>query len=175
MMNRRLKKNKKSGFAILFAVLASSLMITIGISIFNITLKEIMIATSAQDSERAYYAADSARECALYWDIKAGSFPTCLDSSCATPSTSTKNTIKCNGNSIILSFVKQGSYVYNYATTTFFRYGAITEPDADMTIKKTFTAGSPDIIKTEITSKGHNFGILGKRVERGVTQTYNSN
>src|ERR1035437_6524026 len=69
----------KDGFALLFAVMIASFLITLGISIFSISLKEIQITTSVKDSQTAYYAADSARECALYSDIRLGLFPACLD------------------------------------------------------------------------------------------------
>ncbi len=67
------KKIKRSGgFALLFSVLVSSLLLTIGLSIFNIALKELAIATAAERSIHAFYAADSGREYVLYHDIKLG-------------------------------------------------------------------------------------------------------
>src|SRR3989344_8483198 len=117
LKNIQNKKNtKKAGFAVLFAVLLASFLITLGISIFNISLKEILIATSARDSQVAYYIADSARECALYWDIKQGVFPTCIDQVCdnfldingdKVPASNPYNvTITCNGIPVSLSFAK---------------------------------------------------------------------
>src|ERR1035437_7066542 len=106
-MLKNLKKKKDSklriAFAVLFAVLLASFLITLGISIFNISLKEIQIVTSARDSQIAYYVADSARECALYWDIKKGVFPACLNDGGGRPldcavSASTTLTVTCNGN-----------------------------------------------------------------------------
>jgi len=172
-----------SGFAMLFAVLASSLLIAIGISIFNISLKELQIATSEQASQAAYYAADSAEECALYWDIKKGAFPTCLNSDCSIQSTSTNNTIACNGNAITFNFspyARDAGGILTYATNTinFFRYSptGITSPIADMIITKQFipgTSGNPDLIRTIITTEGHNSGIIGRRVERGIIEVHN--
>ena len=70
------KNNNQKGFALLFAVLMSSLLLTVGLSIFSIALKELSISTSGRQSQYAFYAADSGRECALYWDKKAGGVPT---------------------------------------------------------------------------------------------------
>ncbi len=74
-MNIKTKKQNKtfhvlkstSGFAMLYAVLVSSLLLAIGISIFNISIKELNIATSERDSQLAFYASDSAIECADDW------------------------------------------------------------------------------------------------------------
>src|SRR3989344_3375071 len=58
----------EKGFTILFAVLTASLLLAIGISIFNVTYKELLLSSSARDSQSAIYAADTGVECALYWD-----------------------------------------------------------------------------------------------------------
>lgn len=72
MIKRKILENNKQGFALLFAVLVSSLLLTIGLSIFSLTLKELAISTSARQSIYAFFAADSGREKALYQDIKVG-------------------------------------------------------------------------------------------------------
>ena len=166
-------KNKR-GFAILFAVLLASFLITLGISIFSISLKEIQITTSVRDSQIAYYIADSARECALYWDIKRGAFPACLDDgSPCTVSTSTAPTIMCNGINIPLSFSSNG-LTYSSSKVDFFQASSTssTTPIADINIIKTFV--SPNIVTT-IEARGHNTSILGRRVERGIRQINNQN
>jgi hypothetical protein len=66
----------KGGFTILFAVLTGSLLLAIGVAVFNITLKELILSSSARDSQFAIYAADTGIECALYWDSAANSFAT---------------------------------------------------------------------------------------------------
>jgi len=73
MKGKNIKNNK--GFALLFSVLISSLLLTIGLSIFSIALKELAISTATRQSIHAFYAADSGRECVLYWDQKGGMVP----------------------------------------------------------------------------------------------------
>lgn len=181
-----IKSNKeKKGFAVLFSVMLASFLITLGISIFSISLKEIMITTSVRDSQIAYYAADSARECAVYWDIKQGVFPPCFNddgsfAECSlTSNPSIKPTITCNGFDIDVSFSKPQfvSTVYWTGPDTlkdFFKYGTsstnIVSPRADIKISKDYTSGS---IQTTIETYGHNTGILGRRVERGIRQINN--
>ncbi len=69
---KNIKLQNKKGFALLFSVLISSLLLTIGLSIFSIALKELAISTAARQSVHAFFAADSGREFVLYRDIKLG-------------------------------------------------------------------------------------------------------
>jgi len=171
-----------TGFAMLFAVLISSFLIMIGISIFSISLKEVMISTSIRDSQTAFYAADSAGECASYWDIKGveknSVFPSCLNETCESPSTDVSPTITCNGIENTLSFDKDG-LTYSYSGNNFFKYSSdttYTEPEADIKISKKFNKGTPptsyDKIITTFDITGHNTGESGRRVERGITRSY---
>lgn len=58
------------GFTILFAVLIASIMLAIGIAIFDITVRELRLSSVARESQFAIYAAETGVECALYWDSK---------------------------------------------------------------------------------------------------------
>lgn len=60
--------NNKKGFTMLFAVLTSSLILSIGISIFSLTIKELELSSSGRESQFSFYAADSGIECAIYWE-----------------------------------------------------------------------------------------------------------
>lgn len=61
-------RNSQSGFALLLAVLISTIVLAIGISILNLSLKEYVFSGIGRESEIAFYAADAGMECALYWD-----------------------------------------------------------------------------------------------------------
>ncbi len=63
-------KRKSGGFTLFVAVLVSSLLLAVGFSIGNIVLKQLTIAGGGGGSLVAFYAADSAVECATYWDRK---------------------------------------------------------------------------------------------------------
>jgi hypothetical protein len=56
------------GFTILLAALVASLVLSLGISIFSIARKSITLSTLGRDSQFAFYTADTAAECVLYWD-----------------------------------------------------------------------------------------------------------
>ena len=69
MNNKNYKKNKsQKGFVILFAVLISSLVLSVSISIISISIKQIILSGSGRDSQYAFYASNSGAECAQYWD-----------------------------------------------------------------------------------------------------------
>ena len=50
-------------------MLISSLILLISAGIFNVVQKEVVLSSYARESQRAFYVADSALECALYVDI----------------------------------------------------------------------------------------------------------
>lgn len=59
---------RKKGFVLAFSLLLSSIVLALAFGIFNILLKQIVLTSSAKDSQIAFYAADAGAECALYWD-----------------------------------------------------------------------------------------------------------
>jgi hypothetical protein len=58
------------GFTILFAALVASLVLTLGISIFSVAQKQVILSSLGRSSQYAFYAADTGAECALYWDVR---------------------------------------------------------------------------------------------------------
>jgi hypothetical protein len=73
---QELKKlhRRHRGYALLFAVLVSSVVLAVGVSILNISRKELLLTTGAEQSQYAFYAADTGYECALYQDYQNNSF-----------------------------------------------------------------------------------------------------
>ena len=86
------KSKTSPGFTLLLAALISSLVLSLGISIVSIARKSVTLSSIGRDSQFAFYAADSAAECALYWDLRFQYFGTSTppglsppdDPSCAT-------------------------------------------------------------------------------------------
>ncbi|MCX6786305.1 MAG: pilus assembly PilX N-terminal domain-containing protein [Candidatus Kaiserbacteria bacterium] len=58
----------KRGFALLVAVIFMSVMLTLGLALGSLAYKQQMLASSATESQYAFYAADAGLECALYAD-----------------------------------------------------------------------------------------------------------
>lgn len=61
-------KQRTRGFTVFFAVLVGSLALSIGLSVYEILVRELELSQVATQSQFAIYAADAGAECALYWD-----------------------------------------------------------------------------------------------------------
>jgi hypothetical protein len=59
------------GFTAFVAVLVASLALAIGLSIYDLLSRELLLSQTARESQYAIFAADTGAECALYWDSKA--------------------------------------------------------------------------------------------------------
>lgn len=75
MMYPATQLNKEKGFAMLFTVLIVSLILTIAVSISNLTLRQTILSSLAKDSQIAFYQADAALECGMEQDVTIGSVP----------------------------------------------------------------------------------------------------
>lgn len=60
--------DSQRGFTLLVSILVIGIVLAIGLSILNITLKEYLLSGIARESAIAFYAADAGMECAFYWD-----------------------------------------------------------------------------------------------------------
>lgn len=150
---RYLPKTKESGFTLLLSVLIAGILLAIGIAIFNITIKELLISASVRDSQFAFYAADTGTECALYWDQVGGAF-----------STSSPSTIICNETTI----ENVGGQPYGTASTFSFEVGGYCS-----TVSVTKNDSHP---RTLIESRGYNTTCESsqnaRRIERAIRVTY---
>ncbi len=79
------KANSTAGFTVLLAALVASVTLALGVSIFEITQKQIMLSSLGRDSQFAFYSADTGAECALYWDIRHEYFGTSTPPDLDTP------------------------------------------------------------------------------------------
>jgi hypothetical protein len=135
-------KSFKRGFALLFSVLVSSLLLAVGLSIFNIALKELAISTATRHSITAFYAADSGREKVIYLNLKSDKYKLAADE--------VELTIDETEGFVIESDADNSPY---------FKF------------KGKKTIGIDGKINTEITSTGWNIEY-GDKVEREIEQTY---
>jgi Tfp pilus assembly protein PilX len=69
---KQLKMTQQKGYTLLFAVLVTSIVLGVSISILSISRKEFILSASARESQFAFYAADSGLECAAYHDLDSG-------------------------------------------------------------------------------------------------------
>ncbi len=63
-----MKKNiYKEGFVILYAVIITTVVLVVGVSLMNIITKQLFLSSISRSSKVAYYAALSGRNCAEFW------------------------------------------------------------------------------------------------------------
>lgn len=62
------------GFTLLVAVILSSVSLALALAMLDISYKQVTLALTAKQSQFAFANADSALECALYWDQKRDAF-----------------------------------------------------------------------------------------------------
>lgn len=184
----------KKGFTVLYAILVASLLLSISLGIYSISLRDFILSSSASESEKAIFAADSGVECALYWDRVRHSFasPGIAASngfSAIAVNPATIRTIYCGETSRILYDPNVGSTLeYSFSNFNATEVGWVTQfivrftPDNNApcalvvvykrAIDSTATVGPS--IHTRIESRGYNSCDTAnpRRVERAIEVRY---
>jgi type II secretory pathway pseudopilin PulG len=198
-----MKKNKftihshQSGFTLLFAVLVSTLVVSISATIISIALRQTILSGTSRDSQYAFYAANTALDCAQYLDTKSLSVPnTFVFPAPGTPelaipadNSSLVNEIACSGVKIITGEGNKdqpwnqaiGTGITTFKIKIINRAGSAI-PNlpaynycADVTVTKTFDTTNGVVI-TRIEVRGYNTCDENntRRVERSVISQYES-
>lgn len=150
------KFNSKKGFTLLVAVIVTGMLLIVSFAVVNIAVRQLILANSNEESQHAFYAADSGTECAVYWDFRGASSPF---------STTSVSQISC-GTTINQNV---GGGGLGNATSTFqlnFAKGC-----AVVQVGKHYISGN---LLTIIDSRGYNTCTTGviRRVERAEKLTY---
>ncbi len=132
-----IKKNNNKAFVSMIALLLANIFLIIGLSVFNIAMREVILSSGAKESLFAFYAADGGMECALYWDVRENSFST------DTPS----SPINCSGQDVSVTFIQDcgtdcSRNIFSLAyppdrTGTCVQVEVVKEFDSDTLIKST--------------------------------------
>lgn len=144
------------GFTLLVAVILASVSLSLGLVLLDIAYKQIVLASSAKQSQAAFYNADAAMECALYWDQQHNSFG--YDATSAT--------LSCNESAGITASFNQSANPRTRTFTLPCPAGAGTA--GQVTITKAADAS------TYIFATGYNTcdAENPRRIERGLKVTY---
>jgi hypothetical protein len=102
MIRNALPSRRQAGFTLLIAALVASIVLSIASAIFDIAQKQVALASLSQQSQYAFYAADTAAECALYWDIRYQYFASTTPTLPSPPIPSSPTPPTCGGQSIAL-------------------------------------------------------------------------
>ncbi len=72
-MKKRLHNTStQRGATLLIAVLMTSLVLAVGLGVYERTYKSLLFSSYWRETQVAFAAADSGFECALYWDLHQG-------------------------------------------------------------------------------------------------------
>ncbi len=125
-----LKKNEK-GFVILFAMVIAMTITLIASGLYTTSKKQTILSSYAKESQIAFYAANSALECALYHDLspynnqQGSAFPVSAQGSYS-------QTIQCGGKDILVQkLANPTGNTANYPHSFFFRYPDLITEDPD--------------------------------------------
>jgi hypothetical protein len=148
MKMSNIQKNTSKGYTLLFAMLVSSLVLAIGISILSISKKEFLISTSTRDSTSALWAADGGVECAIYGDEN-GAFTTTADNTnklgCSVP-----YAFPAGQTQLSTPTSEEGIFVFHA------RFGSSGTSCAVVTVTK--YKDSNNKLKFNVLSRGYNTG-----------------
>lgn len=198
LFNKKINNDKK-GFALLFSVLVSVMVLAVGASIINIALKQVILSGAGRESQFAFYAANTGLECALYWDLRGAGeggggfeyvFPPAGQPTARTNST---GDLYCAGTNIAIG---SSAYSQDYTKVwddtvddvTVFRLAISNSAAgsenvlycAEVVVEKYFSdknSDGEDEMYTTITSRGMNTcepDTDNRAVERGIVLEYRS-
>ncbi len=170
--------NTKKGFTLLFAVLVSVLILAVGASIINLSIKQIILSGSSRESQYAFYAANTGIECALYWLWNPPEDGLVFKYSEGSDLTTDEDTVRCawkgsDGNrNLFNDFNSVNGYSYtdlpgleitqegeNSATTEFYlAFDAELPYCAHVIVRRVYDDSDPDrpVIRNQIDSYGYN-------------------
>lgn len=186
---KKIKQNK--GFIILFAMLISSLILLISSGIYNIVQKQVVLSSYARESQKAFFAADAAVDCALFNDIS----PLIAQTAFSVDGLTTYPVdITCGGGTTKVSLLNSTTGSDNFDFPFVFRYFGLQNSGGSylgsgcsyVLVEKKGLVGDP--IQTRITASGFNVCMEGSipgiydtpdfnnplLLERRLSVTYNA-
>jgi hypothetical protein len=66
-MKTNTQHTNDSGFALLMTIIVVGVVLSVGLTILDLSIKQVRLADSAKESEIAFHAANAGLECARYW------------------------------------------------------------------------------------------------------------
>jgi len=64
--NKNIKRHEQ-GFALLISLIVVGVVLSVGMTILDLSIKQVRLSTSSRDSETAFHASNAGAECARYW------------------------------------------------------------------------------------------------------------
>ncbi len=60
-------KTQESGFALLLSLVVVGVVVSVALTLLDLTIKQVRLAEGAKNSESAFHSANAGAECARYW------------------------------------------------------------------------------------------------------------
>lgn len=157
--------NTRGGFTILYAILITTIVLTIGLSLLNVLVQQVSLSGAGRESALSFYVSDSGMECTLYWDGAADAFRSGANISCDGADLGV-----IASTTVLLSppFMNE-----NYNFDAVFPQGC-----AKITVTKTVDIITDVVATTTIESRGYNTtcppaaSLKPWRLERGLQTVY---
>ncbi len=71
MLYHNTTTKSQNGFALLLALVVVSVIVSVGLTVLDLTIKQVRLSTNSKESEIAFHAANAAVECARYTRVLA--------------------------------------------------------------------------------------------------------
>lgn len=144
------------GFTLLIALIVTSVLVSIGLALIDVAYKQVLLASTAKNSQIAFYNADSALECGLFYDQRFNAF---------SPNSVATSSIRCAGQNVTVA--QSGTPTQR---TSIFSIPCSPSNSAQVTVIKN-TSG-----ETAIYANGYSSCIAAdaRRVERGLKIIYST-
>lgn len=164
----------KKGAVLLIAILMASVMLTVGLGVYQRTYKEIYFASFWKQTQRAFSRADIGLECALYRDLHPPTAPagSVWFATSTPPVPVPPSSFHCGEGSVSTMLSPSiSSGIYVYATTTFPSIGFSNGFKVEVVKITNITVGTTT---TKIISRGYNSNNPSnpRLVERGLKMEY---
>jgi Tfp pilus assembly protein PilX len=145
------RKSPERGFTLLLAALVASVVLALGTSIYELAQRQLMLSSIGRDSQFAFYAADTAAECALYWDFRYSYFAT------STPANPAAQNPTCDGQALNATG-RAGTYPYTMTSAQMNFFSDTTQSGgycAQVLVTKSLD-GTTGALRTTIHADGYN-------------------
>ena len=159
---------QQRGFALLIAVIFMTVMLSIGLALSSLGYKQEILASTAIESQSAFYAADAALECALYYDQQLDSF-----AYPSPPEPTSAPSITCDGSSALSSNIVSYNDTTNPSWAVTMRLPLDSgQSCADVTVYKyEYPQSSMNDITTYVFSQGYDISCNALATSKTSSQT----
>jgi len=105
------KQKQQSGFALLVSLIVVAAVLSIGLAILDLSIKQVRLASTTKDSEIAFHAANAGMECARFWRRQAS---VSMEAGDPTEFGCFGDTVSVNAGSVNYSSADGTAYVYTH-------------------------------------------------------------